>query len=165
MWKTFFVFILKCSSFLNIYSNTRSPSEFWRKKICRYELFGRGRRKLIFSWKAFCKPLPYWKNKHYHIAFFIMSSHVQVLFMGSRLFKIIGLSRKFLQVIQVGFTFWNNSTICSSLHWLILHFLYANFVHWSILATKVNSYPSPPPTNILSAQTRLVSSSLIQKTT
>ena len=122
-------------------------------------MFGRGRRKLIFSWKAFCKPLLYWKNKHYHIAFFIMSSHVQVLFMGSRLFKIIGLSSKFLQVIQVGFAFWNNLTICSSLHWLILHFLYANFVQWSILATKVNSYPSPPPTHILSAQTILFCSS------
>ena len=114
VWKTFFVYILKCSSFLNTYSNTQVLLNFGGKKICRYELFGRGQRKLIFSWKAFCKPLPYWKNKHYHIAFFIMSSHVQVLFMGSRLFKIIGLSSKFLQVIQVGFSFWNDLTICSS---------------------------------------------------
>ena len=32
----------------------------------------------------------------------------------------------------------------SSLHWLILSFLYTFFVQWSILTTKLNSYPPPP---------------------
>ena len=35
----------------------------------------------------------------------------------------------------------NNPMHCSSLHWLVLGFLYAIFVQWSILAT---SYPIPP---------------------
>ena len=35
----------------------------------------------------------------------------------------------------------------SSLHWLILPFLYAFFVQWSVFPTKLNSYPiSYPPT-------------------
>ena len=50
----------------------------------------------------------------------------------------------------------------SSLHWLILGFLYALFVQWSISPTKINSYPITPPSRIFnplafySAQTILV---------
>ena len=41
----------------------------------------------------------------------------------------------------------------SSLHWLILCFLYAFFVRWSIFPTRLNSYPIPPPLAFWSAQT------------
>ena len=46
----------------------------------------------------------------------------------------------------------------SSLHGLDLGFLYALFMQWSILATKLNSYPHPPHAifHILSTQTILL---------
>ena len=40
----------------------------------------------------------------------------------------------------------------SGLHWLVLVFLYAIFVQWSILATNKCFLPHPSPTHILSAQ-------------
>ena len=44
-----------------------------------------------------------------------------------------------------------------SLHWLIMHFLFAFFVQWSVFLTKLDSYPTPPPlTNISCAQTILL---------
>ena len=51
----------------------------------------------------------------------------------------------------------DNSLSWRSLHWLILDFLYAFFVQWSMLATTLSSYPiTPPPTHISSAQTILL---------
>ena len=57
-----------------------------------------------------------------------------------------------IRIVIIIFIIREASLVCSqlvvkesSLHWLILGFLYAFFLQWSIFPIKLNSYPIPPP--------------------